>query len=75
MSGSYKEKRKLLGDILVEMGCISVDQLAQALDAQTRFGETRRLGEILISRDFAKRHHIDVALAKQRGAAPVEICH
>jgi len=61
-----EEKRKLLGGILVEMECISVGQLAQALDVQSRPGETRRLGEILISRGFVKRHHIDVALAKQR---------
>jgi hypothetical protein len=67
MNAPSEEKRKLLGDILIEMGYISADQLAQALDVQSRPGETRRLGEILTSRRFTKRHHIDVALATQRG--------
>lgn len=49
------------------MGCISENQLAQALEVQSRPGETRRLDEILISRGFVSRHHVDVALAKQRG--------
>jgi hypothetical protein len=67
MNAPSEEKRKLLGDILIEMGYISADQLAQALDVQSRPGETRRLGEILTSRGFVKRHHIDVALATQCG--------
>jgi len=62
-----KGNPKLLGDILMEMKCITADQLAQALKVQSRSGEKRRLGEILISRGFIKRCHIDVGLAKQRG--------
>ncbi len=63
-----QEENKRLGEILVEMGRISEEQLVEALEVQSRPGETRMLGQILLSRGHVKPHHIHVALAKQREA-------
>jgi len=62
-----KQNRELrIGEILMEQGSISAAQLKEALHVQSRPQETRKLGQILLARGYVKRHHIDVALAKQR---------
>lgn len=60
-----EQPRRLLGLLLIEMGLISEDQLAQALNAQKRTGEL--LGEVLVARGYVTRLAIQDALALQRG--------
>ena len=55
---------KPLGEILVEQGSLSPDKLEEALQIQG--GDKRMIGQILLSRGYVKRHHIDIALAKQK---------
>ncbi len=55
---------KRLGEILVEQGSLSQEQLEQALQIQG--SDSRMIGQILLSRGYVKRHHIDIALAKQK---------
>ena len=54
-----------LGELLVEKGVISAEELDDALEEQQVSG--LRLGEILIARGFASRPGIAEALAEQRG--------
>ncbi|HSC92964.1 MAG TPA: hypothetical protein VLB86_15025 [Gaiellaceae bacterium] len=54
-----------LGELLVEKGVISAEELGDALEEQQVSG--LRLGEILIARGFASRPGIAEALAEQRG--------
>ena len=56
--------RKPLGEILMDQGSISEEQLKEALQIQG--GDKRKIGQILLSRGYVKRHHIDIALAKQK---------
>jgi hypothetical protein len=56
--------RKLLEEILVDQGSLSEEQLTEALQIQS--GDKRMIGQILLSRGYVKRHHIDIALAKQK---------
>ncbi|NQU41589.1 MAG: hypothetical protein HQ523_16710 [Lentisphaerae bacterium] len=58
--------RKPLGEILLEQGSITEDRLREALQIQASTSGGRMLGQILLSRGYVKRHHIDIALAKQR---------
>ena len=57
--------RPLLGQLLVEGGVISGDQLEQALAEQQTSG--RLLGEVIVAQGFASRHDIARALAEQAG--------
>lgn len=52
-----------LGQLLIEAGVISKEQLTEALDDQMRSGE--RLGAILIKKGFISEMDLVVALAKQ----------
>ena len=61
-----RKGRKRLGAILAEMAYISEKQLAEALNVQCLPDETRMLGQILISREYVRPHHVRFALAKQR---------
>ena len=56
---------KQLGEILVERGLITKDQLKEALDIQKQDGGL--LGEILVRLDFAKEEEITQALTTQFG--------
>jgi predicted transcriptional regulator len=53
-----------LGEILVEQGSLSADELEEALQIQG--SDSRKIGQILVSRGYVKRHHTDIALAKQK---------
>ena len=62
--GTNEQPRRLLGQILIEMGLISEAQLSQALDEQQ---ETRQyLGEILIAHGWVSRPEVGHALRVQR---------
>lgn len=60
-----RDEWRPLGELLVEKGVISADELEDALDEQRLSG--LRLGEILIARGYASRPGIAEALAQQRG--------
>ena len=57
---------KKLGQLLVERGYLSEEQLEEAVDLQKRPDETRRLGEILVSRGYVTASQVQVALARQK---------
>jgi type IV pilus assembly protein PilB len=58
-----KHKRKRLGEILVEMGIITGDQVQTALKVQKKEGGL--LGAVLIKLQFVTESDIAIALAKQ----------
>jgi hypothetical protein len=59
---------RLLGEILVEDGLITPDQLAEALSAQAETG--KRLGEVLIERELISGPELKSALLAQFGVEP-----
>lgn len=60
-----------LGELLVREVVISRKQLNQALEIQENEGNTRRLGEILVSCGMARLDDINRAIGKQ-SASPIE---
>lgn len=63
---------KLLGQLLLEAGAISGDDLALALDAQAR-GQPERVGELLVQLGKLDPAALVRALAQQSGLEPVEL--
>ncbi len=63
--------QKKLGDILVEEGVISLDQLQAALDRQRETGE--RLGKVIVDMEMATEDDIQKALAKQLNVEMVDL--
>ena len=59
------QKQILLGDLLVNMGVITEDQLHEALAAQR--GTAKKLGEILIEKHFIRQSALAEALSVQLG--------
>jgi len=57
-------RRKKLGQILVEAGLISEDQLVSALEKQKK-GTKKHLGKIIVENGWAKNEDICQALSKQ----------
>ncbi|MBW2581361.1 MAG: hypothetical protein JRD00_10550, partial [Deltaproteobacteria bacterium] len=57
-------RRKKLGQILVEAGLISEDQLVQALEEQKK-QKGKQLGKIILEKEWAKNEDICMALSKQ----------
>lgn len=57
--------RKKIGDILVEKGLLSQEQLMAALEQQKRSGE--RLGKVLVSQGLISEQQIMLALQQQLG--------
>jgi type IV pilus assembly protein PilB len=66
-----KQDRKRLGDLLLEVGVISKEQLEIALEAQRQTGE--KLGEILISQGFVTQQDIIQVLEFQMGIPYVDL--
>ncbi len=67
------DDRRRLGDLLVDAGVVSADQLRQALAAQRGPGPRRRLGEMLISLGFVDERDIAVTLAEQLGMDTIDL--
>ena len=61
MSGQQGPRR--LGNILVERGFVSVDQLQSALELQKKQSGNKLLGEILVDQQFCTEDHITECLA------------
>jgi type IV pilus assembly protein PilB len=60
--------RLRLGDLLVDAGVVTADELAESLDAQRSIiGSRRRLGHVLVDLGFATERQIADCLADQLG--------
>ena len=64
-------RRKLLGEVLVEAGMITADQLADAMELQKQSKE--RLGRVLIGMGVGTEKDIALAIAKQLGFEFVDL--
>ncbi|MFH1771589.1 MAG: hypothetical protein ABH872_02125 [Candidatus Omnitrophota bacterium] len=64
---SRKKPNKMLGEILVEKGIITKDQLDKALEIQSKAGGL--IGETLVKLGFANEEAIAQCLARQYGFA------
>lgn len=57
-------KEKPIGEILVEEGIVSREQLDRALRIQQKLKSKRRIGRILIELDFVKEHDLEEIMVK-----------
>jgi len=57
---------KKIGDILIERGLLTQEQLKEAL-AEQKMNPTSKIGEILVKRGFVNREEVERSLAIQRG--------
>ncbi len=70
------QKRVRLGDLLVQEGIITEEELLKALEVQKKYkeeGNYKKLGEILIELGFATEKQILEALSKQLGFPFVDL--
>jgi type IV pilus assembly protein PilB len=65
------KRRKQLGEVLLEDGLVTYEQLAEATEEQTRTG--RSLGRVLIDLGFVDEQDLISALAKQIGLPFVDL--
>lgn len=65
-----RHRQRRLGDLLVDMGYLSEQQLAQALRLKQTIGARRKFGDLLVSLGFVEPHHVAAALALQRKRDP-----
>ncbi|OPZ77295.1 MAG: Type II secretion system protein E [Actinobacteria bacterium ADurb.Bin444] len=66
-----KPSKKRTGEILVEMGLITPEQLAEALEEQK--STHRRLGEILVARNFISGPELAEALGRRLGVRYIDL--
>ena len=57
------ERNRMLGEILIDMGCLTPDSLTEALEHQKTHNE--RLGDILVSLGYIQPEALTRALAEQ----------
>jgi len=69
-SASQKRRRRL-GEVLLDEGLLSQDQLTKALEEVTRTG--KRLGEVLVAQDIVSEHDITWRLSHQLGYLFVDL--
>lgn len=67
----FKRKKIRLGDLLVETGCITEEQLQRALAKQKE--RNKKLGEILVDEGFITEDDIAVALSNQLNIEIVDL--
>lgn len=74
MTAADPRLRRRLGDVLVEAGVISVENVHQALAAQkSDTGRRRRLGQVLVDLELASERDIAECLARQLGLETVDL--
>lgn len=61
----YFERGKKIGEILHDMGLISLEQLREALELQRKREKNKKLGQILKERAAITEKHIQKAIALQ----------
>ena len=69
MAGEVYRRKKRLGDMLLQEGVITQEQLEQALEAKKT--SDKRLGEILVEMNFTTEASITKALTRQLGVEMV----
>jgi type IV pilus assembly protein PilB len=67
MSGSTETKTVRVGDVLVERGLITPQQVDQAIAVQQEGGKRQLLGEILVELGFVTQEQLTAALADASG--------
>ena len=67
----WTRKKIRLGDVLINSGIISQEQLSEALEKQK--GSGRKLGEVLVDENFATEEAIAGALARQMNLEIVDL--
>lgn len=67
------KRSQKLGDLLVEEGLLSEQELAQALESQKR--DKRRLGEMLVAENIVSAHGLVNAIARQLGVKGCVLRH
>ena len=67
------QKKVRLGDLLVEEGLITKEQLELALKLQKESGYTKKLGQILVEEGFVEQKELLKALSKQIGYEFVDL--
>jgi len=60
-----RDAESRLGDVLLRMGTITDEQLADAV-ARQRAGDARALGVLLLELGYAEARHVELALLRQR---------
>jgi hypothetical protein len=65
--------RRAIGEILVEMGVVTPQQIQEAL-RQQMCGDTRKLGEILVEMGFCATEDVTAALAEQAESDGMKVC-
>jgi len=66
------DARRFLGEILMDMGCVTEEQINAALEKQMG-GAKERIGEIFVSEGACGAQDITTALAEQHGMDVVEL--
>lgn len=69
MNPASESRRRLTGDILIERGVLSAQQVDLCLRAQSETGGRRRIGEIAVDFGFATRADVDAAVSAAGGTA------
>jgi uncharacterized protein (DUF433 family) len=62
----YFEREKKIGEILQDMGFISLEQLQEALELQKREKKQKKLGQILKGKGIISEEHIQRIVGLQR---------
>lgn len=62
----YFVRGEKIGEILQDMDCLSWEQLNRGLEIQEQEEGNRRLGEILLGKNFIKEKNLQKALALQK---------
>ena len=62
-----------LGDLLVEEGLISQEQLAHVLALQKEYGFTKKMGEIMIDEGYITQKQIAIVLSQQLDVAFIDL--
>jgi mannitol/fructose-specific phosphotransferase system IIA component (Ntr-type) len=60
-----ESKHRLLGEVLVELKLITLDELRRGIDVQSRSASNERLGDVLIRLGYITRDQVYEALLKQ----------
>lgn len=64
----YFERDRKIGEILKDMGLVSLDELQQAIELQKKHKNEKKLGQILEEKGAVTKNNIQRALRSQRRA-------
>jgi type IV pilus assembly protein PilB len=66
------ETRRFLGEILMDMGCVTQEDIDRALEIQMK-GDARKIGEVFVAEGLCTATDITAALAEQFGMEMVDL--